>query len=93
MQTHPSQWVGLKAVKKKKATKGRVEQKGSGLFFSTYHHLFLVQTHCRKRDLTPFVLSLKVQMEELQWGKHQRINIRRSIKKVGLKAVNKSGGG
>jgi hypothetical protein len=34
-----------------------VEQKGSGLFFSTYHILFLVQTHCRKRDLTPFVLS------------------------------------
>jgi hypothetical protein len=34
-----------------------VEQKGSGLFFNTYYHLFLVVTHCRKRDLTPFVLA------------------------------------
>ena len=38
-----------------------VEQKGSGLFFSAYHILFLVQTHCRKRDLTPFVLQKQKQ--------------------------------
>jgi hypothetical protein len=27
------------------------------------------------------------------WGEHQRIYIRRSIRKVGLREVNKSGGG
>jgi len=82
----------------------------------------LVQTHCRKIDLTPFVLSEPVgakskvanggvavglphrnstvlkQTPINQWevkrknkekarGEHQRIDIRRSIKKGGLKAI------
>jgi hypothetical protein len=62
----------------------------------------LVQTHCRKRDLTPFVLhrnssvfkqadpnkrQVKRKNKKKEQGEHQRIYIRRLIKNGGLKGI------
>ena len=43
---------------------------------------------------TPYqLMGSKRKNKKKAWGEHQRIYIRRSIKKVGLSELNKSGGG